>query len=98
MKAKKRYLKKIIIAAAIAIVFYLGFFGEHNFYNLYKLRKDASNLREEIEKREREREALLSEIEKLKNDAAYIEQVAREEFKMGKKGERIFIIKDEDRQ
>jgi len=32
----------------------------------------------------------------LKNDSTYIEKIAREEFKMGRPDEKIYIVKSED--
>ena len=55
----------------------------------------AKKIIEEIKKKEKEK--LVSEKHRLENDIDYIEKLAREKYRMAKKGEKVFkVIEKED--
>jgi len=83
-------------SASVLIILYFFFGGDYNIYNLWKYRQKEKDLRSEIQTIEKEKEQLTTEIEMLKNDSSYIEKIAREEFKMGKPNEKIYIVKSKD--
>ena len=94
MKAKT--FKKILSAIFFLIILYFFFGGDYNLYSLWKYRQKEKDLRSEIQTNEKEKEQLTTEIEMLKHDTSYIEKIAREEFKMGKPNETIYIVKSKD--
>lgn len=91
-------IKRVIWIGLFAIVLYFCFGGQYNFYNLWKLNRQKSELEHLIGTNEQEREDLQMQIDKLKNDSTYIEKIAREKFRMGKQGEKIYIFKSEDKK
>ncbi len=93
MKPKKKWKKWLMAAGILAVLLHLGFLGEYNVYNLIALKYKERQLTQQIEQGELERKRLLVEIDRLKHDSTYIEKIAREEYKMGKDDETIFIIK-----
>jgi len=93
---KSKTFKKILAALFFLILLYFFFGGDYNIYNLWKYRQKEKDLRSEIQTIDKEREQLTTEIEMLKNDSSYIEKIAREEFKMGKPNEKIYIVKSKD--
>ncbi len=93
---KSKTLKKIFAAIFFLIILYFFFGGDYNIYNLWKYRQKEKDLRSEIQMNNKEKEQLTTEIEMLKSDSAYIEKIAREEFKMGKPNEKIYIVKSKD--
>ena len=93
---KSKTFKKIFAALFFLIILYFFFGGDYNIYNLWKYRQKEKDLRSEIRTTDKEREQLTNEIEMLKNDSSYIEKIAREEFKMGKPNEKIYIVKSKD--
>jgi len=93
---KSKAFKKILGAVFLLIILYFLFGGDYNIYNLWKYRQKEKDLRSEIQKSEKEKEQLTNEIEMLENDSTYIEKIAREEFKMGKPDEKIYIVKSKD--
>ncbi len=93
---KSKTLKKIFAAIFFLIILYFFFGGDYNIYNLWKYRQKEKDLRSEIRTIDKEKEQLTTEIEMLKNDSSYIEKIAREEFKMGKPNEKIYIVKSKD--
>jgi len=80
----------------LLIILYFLFGGDYNIYNLWKYWQKEKDLRSEIQTIDKEKEQLTTEIEMLKNDSSYIEKIAREEFKMGKPNEKIYIVKSKD--
>ena len=93
---KSKTFKKILAALFCLILLYFFFGGDYNIYNLWKYRQKEKDLRSEIQTIYKEKEQLTTEIEMLKSDSSYIEKIAREEFKMGKPNEKIYIVKSED--
>jgi cell division protein FtsB len=93
---KSKTFKKIFGSVFLVIILYFLFGGDYNIYNLWKYRQKEKDLRSEIQTIDKEREQLTTEIEMLKNDSSYIEKIAREEFKMGKPNEKIYIVKSKD--
>lgn len=78
------------------MVLYFCFGGQYNFYNLWKLNQRKNEIESRIIMNEQEREDLQTQIDRLKNDSTYIEKIAREKFRMGREGEKIYIFKSED--
>ena len=93
---KSKTFKKIFGSLFLVIILYFLFGGDYNIYNLWKYRQKEKDLRAEIQTIDKEREQLTTEIEMLKNDSSYIEKIAREEFKMGKPNEKIYIVTSKD--
>ncbi len=93
---KSKTFKKIFAAIFFLIILYFFFGGDYNIYNLWKYRQKEKDLRSEIRTTDKEKEQLTNEIEMLKNDSSYIEKIAREEFKMGKANEKIYIVNSKD--
>lgn len=59
-------------------------------YSLLKVRNKTSRLEQETQELIQANKDLQAEIERLKNDTAYLEQIAREKYGMLKKNERVF--------
>ena len=93
---KSKAFKKFFGSVFLLIILYFLFGGDYNIYNLWKYRQKEKNLRSEIQKSEKDKEQLTTEIGMLKSDSTYIEKIAREEFKMGRPDEKIYIVKSED--
>ena len=67
--------------------------GDPNLYDLWKVRQKGKFLQMEISENRRLQHSLVSEITLLKSDPNYVEKIAREEYKMGYPGERIYSFK-----
>jgi cell division protein FtsB len=80
----------------IFVALYLSFGGDYNLYKYWKLKQKKYESLERIKELESEGEQLSNEVEKLSKDLSYIEKIAREEYKMGKKGEKIYLIKEKE--
>ena len=99
MRTKRnRVMKWLLALAALAVLVHFAFLGKHNLFDLYRLKQKEERLILQIEEGEREVQRLYVEIDKLKTDSTYIEKIAREEYKMGRDGERIFIVKENNKK
>ena len=79
----------IICALMLLIIF---FFGDHGLYQLYLLRSERSEIQATITALREQKQTLEAEKNKLTTDSKYIEQLARERFRMAKKGEKVFKV------
>ena len=94
---KKRKIKRkpgwyLIASIVLIIVLYASMNFSKGIYKIWRLSrikneeiKAIHNVKEEIEKIE-------IEIERLKTDSLYIEEIARKEYGMIKRGEEVFHI------
>lgn len=86
---QNRFLK-IILGLVVASMIWLLFAPGTGVYSLLKVRNKTSRLEQETQELIQTNEDLQAEIERLKNDTAYLEQIAREKYGMLKKNERVF--------
>ena len=68
-------------------------FGENGLTDLYKLKMEKDNLLKKNDELKKENLSLYREIERLKNDPGYVEDVARKELGVIGKDEVIIKIK-----
>ncbi|MGA7278682.1 MAG: septum formation initiator family protein [Desulfocapsaceae bacterium] len=83
-------LLKIIIMLICGSVAWLLFAPGTGLYSLIKLRSETARLEEQTKDLVKTNEELRAEIERLKHDEHYLEQVAREKYGLLKKNERVF--------
>ena len=67
-------------------------FGDHGLLQLYKLKKERSEIQNHISELRKNREGLVKEKARLENDLKYIEKLAREKYRMAKPGEKVFKV------
>ena len=90
-KFQQQLIRVILIFGSI-ILLIIFFFGDHGLYQLYLLRSDKSDIQAAITALREQKETLEAEKNKLTTDSKYIEQLARERFRMAKKGEKVFKV------
>ena len=78
-----------IFAVILLIIF---IFGDHGVHQLYRLRTERAAIQKQIAELRIDRENSLEESARLKTDMDYIEKLARERYRMAKKGERVFKV------
>jgi len=85
----------LIVAVTLLIIF---IFGDHGLYHLYTLKSERKRIQAEIDYLRNQRITLEDEKTRLKTDYKYIEEMAREKYRMAKKREKVFkvIEKKED--
>ena len=78
------------------ILLIIFFFGDHGLYQLYQLRSEKAKIQSTISSLRNKKQLLEQEKNKLSSDPKYIEQLARERYRMAKKGEKVFKVIEKD--
>ena len=91
---QKRIIKTILLIGALSLLI-IFFFGDHGVYQLYTLKKERARIQSQINILRKEKIELENEKIKLQTDYKYIEELAREKYRMAKKGEKVFKVIDQ---
>jgi len=89
---KKNIMLVLAIMTMFLMLLFIGF-GENGLTDLYKLKKEKDNLSKKTDELKKENLSLYREIERLKNDPRYVEDVARKELGVIGKDEVIIKVK-----
>lgn len=92
---KKQKILFYFSTFAILFLFFLIIFGDNGVIDLNHVKKERDNLTEENQFIQREITLLSTEINRLKNDPAYIEAIARQELGMIGNDEIILRFKED---
>ena len=92
-----RVIRAILVMGALALLI-IFFFGNHGLYQLYGLKKERAKIQTRINELREEKLQLEDEKIKLKTDYKYIEELAREKYRMAKKGEKVFKVIEKNKK
>ena len=92
MRKKLPQLTSVLLIAVLSGCIVLLFFSDRGLVSLWELKKEKSDIQQEINSLRKEIANLKRESEKLEFDQDYIEKIAREKLKMAKPGEKVFKI------
>ena len=81
-----------IILFGVSFLLIVFLFGDHGLYQLYKIKSQRSITQKRIEELKTEITLLENENKRLQTDLDYIEQLAREKYRMAKTGEKVFKV------
>ena len=81
---QQQMIRAILIIGALMLLI-IFFFGDHGLYQLYLLRSERSEIQATITALREKKQTLEAEKNKLTTDSKYIEQLARERFRMAKR-------------
>ena len=90
--AQKKRIKLFLSVFVLLLIVAYFVVGERGTYKLISFYNQKEKLIEEIQHLELEKKELEEFKSKLENDPQSIEKVAREKYKMKKKGERVYQI------
>ncbi len=91
---QKRIIRTILFLGALSLII-IFFWGDHGLYQLYTLKKERAQIQNQINVLRKEKIELENEKIKLQTDYKYIEELAREKYRMAKKGEKVFKVIDQ---
>ena len=92
-KRKKKFKPGSVIITVVLIIIACGIlFSSHSFMKIRRLKSINKQENQARNSALEERRNLLREIHLLTNDSTYIEEIARKEYGMVKKGEEVFQI------
>ena len=94
-KFQQQLIRAILVVGSL-ILLIIFFFGDHGLYQLYQLRSEKAKIQSTISSLRNKKQLLEQEKNKLSSDPKYIEQLARERFRMAKKGEKVFKVIEKD--
>ena len=92
MNTREKILLSFAILALFSMLFFV-IFGEHGLVDLNLLRQERDNLLEKNRKLKQENLSLYREIDRLKHDLEYTENVARQQLGMIKEEEVILKLR-----
>ena len=88
----QRKIFRGIILFGISFLMIVFLFGDHGVYQLYKIKSQRKATQKRIEELITEIALLENEKNRLETDLDYIERLAREKYRMAKKGEKVFKV------
>ena len=91
---KKRFKQLVILSFFLLLLLFLGT-GSRGTFNLWQISREVNTLKEDIKTLEEEKKELEEIKDKIENDSTYLEKIAREKYKMKKKGEKVYEIIEE---
>ena len=86
-----RWKPALFLVGAVFVIYFLVA-GEHGSIRLWQTDQDLTEWQMRVQQLEDQNDSLRVILAKLETDLEYIEKVAREEYGMAKKGERIYRI------
>ncbi len=84
----------LLLLLFIVFLFVSSLFGDKGFLEVRRAKVVYNELDKEIASLKKENEQLLKEINELQNSSGIIEKIAREDLKMAKEGEDLYIFID----
>ncbi len=83
-------LVKVILALLLAAGLWIVFSPGTGLFSLSGYRSDLEQLEQEIAELEKENHDLQVEVDRLQNDTEYLEEIARKEYGLLRKNERVY--------
>lgn len=93
-----RFRRLAFLALAFVMVFLIvhEIFGEHGYLALRHRRRELETLQQQVKQLQEENKKLEEEIKALKSDPKAIEKLAREQMKLARPGEIIYILPEKE--
>ena len=95
-----RFRRRALLALALVSIALIvhEIFGDHGYLALRRKRKDLQSLEQQIEQLQQDNRKLEQEIKALKSDPKAIEKLAREQMRMARPGEIIYVLPEKKEQ
>ena len=94
---QRKFIRGFLMLIGITLVI-IFIFGDHGVYQLMRLKQERKETQAMITKLREQRKQLEDEKYKLETDLDYIEKLAREKYRMAKKGEKVFKVIPEEKK
>ena len=88
----RRMVPYWVLSAIVALILFAFLTGNRSLFKLYALREEVIQLREQRDSLEKQNLQLREEIEKLQRDLEFIEQRARDKYNLKRKNEEVFKV------
>ncbi|MDO9549189.1 MAG: septum formation initiator family protein [Candidatus Marinimicrobia bacterium] len=80
----------VLSFVTLFIIFFV--IGDYGLYQIYALNKQKNRITDHIAELKLEQDSMQAERNRLETDLEYIERLARERYRMAKKGEKVFRV------
>lgn len=97
-RSKHRRFGIIALVVLCAVLMASEIFGAHGLVALRRQEKDLESLQRRIQQLQRENSQLEMQIQALKSDPKTIEKQAREQLRLARPGETIYVLPEQDPQ
>ncbi len=87
----RRFKRWLGIVAVVAILSFIAL-NQYGLFRLWRLQKEHEQLQAEIALLREKSQTLRGEQTRLEDDMVYIERLAREKYRMVKRGEKVFRV------
>ena len=93
-----RIRRLAFLALALVMIFLVvhEIFGDHGYLALRRRRRELETLQQQVKQLQEENKKLEDEIKALKSDPKAIEKLAREQMKLARPGEIIYILPEKE--
>lgn len=92
-KREKKVLNRVILGVVVLSLLFLLFAPGRGVFPYRGLKKEVQRLNTENKTLQQQNVELAQEIERLKHDEAYFEQLARDKFGLLKKNEEVYELR-----
>jgi cell division protein FtsL len=87
----RRALLMVLVLLAVALTVH-EIFGERGYFALRRRRQELQNLQQQVKQLQEENQKLEQQIKGLQSDPKAVEKLAREQMKLAKPGEIIYVL------
>lgn len=86
------FLKNKFVAVIVLFLLYISFFDAHDLISQIEIKMELREISEEIEYLNRDTESAKRQIQELTSDKQKLEKFAREQYRMKRENEEIFVL------
>ena len=88
-------LKNKYVAVLVIFILYISFFDAHDLISQMEIKMELKEISEEIDYLNADTESAKSQIQELTSDQEKLEKFAREQYRMKRENEEIFVLLQE---
>lgn len=90
------FLRNKYVAVLVIFLLYISFFDAHDLISQMEIKMELREISEEIDYLNYDTESAKSQIEELTSDKDELEKFAREQYRMKRENEEIFVLLHEE--
>jgi cell division protein FtsB len=88
-------LRNKYVAVLVIFILYIGFFDAHDLISQIEIKMELRDISEEIDYLDNDTESAKRQIQELTSDKEKLEKFAREQYRMKRENEEIFVLLQE---
>ena len=87
-----QFIKMAVLSTVAVVIFYYFIIGKYGLITQLRLANQQKAAIQKIESLKKQQEGLKKQIDRLAEDTSYQEKIARERYKLARKGETIYLM------